>query len=289
MDRDHSGLWGDVITVNGVPWPFHDVERRFYRFRILMATLSRSMRLSFVNTRTGAVLPTYVVATDGGVMPPQQVASWRHSSAERYEVMVDLGTCRVGDRVELRNASPAKNRDFLHTNKVMQLRVTQEPTDTRWTTVPTPPASEINPVITASAAASRRTRNIDLEHDDVTNEFLINGQTWRDVQAGQLQPLRRRRRDPAPAGRPRDLADRERLRRLVPPAPLPPGRLPDPETPGRDRPGRGVGEGGQGRRLRGPGRARRAAGPLRDAAGELPGRAQHGQGRRQRAPRSGAT
>ncbi len=30
-----SGLWGDVIMVNGVPWPFHDVERRFYRFRIL--------------------------------------------------------------------------------------------------------------------------------------------------------------------------------------------------------------------------------------------------------------
>ena len=22
MDRDHSGLCGDVITVNGVPWPF---------------------------------------------------------------------------------------------------------------------------------------------------------------------------------------------------------------------------------------------------------------------------
>jgi FtsP/CotA-like multicopper oxidase with cupredoxin domain len=184
MDREHSGLWGDVITVNGVPWPFHDVERRFYRFRILMATLSRSMRLSFVNTRTGAVLPTYVVATDGGVMPPQMVASWRHSSAERYEVMVDFGKCRVGDKVELRNASPNKNRDFLHTGKVMQFRVKTEPTDTRWTVVPTPPASEINPVMTASASASRRTRDIDLEHDDVTNEFLINGMAWRDVQAG---------------------------------------------------------------------------------------------------------
>src|SRR3712207_7043605 len=40
--RDHSGLWGDIIMVNGTPWPYHNVERRFYRFRILMATLARS-------------------------------------------------------------------------------------------------------------------------------------------------------------------------------------------------------------------------------------------------------
>lgn len=185
MDRDHSGLWGDVITVNGVPWPFHEVERRFYRFRILMATLSRSMALRFVNMRTGGTLPTYVVATDGGVTPPQQVTSWRHASAERYEVMVDFGSCRIGDKIELRNASPNKNRDFLHTGKVMQLRVTSSSTESRWNTVPTPPASELHPVMSAPAEAARRTRDIDLEHDDDTNEFLINGMAWRDVQAGE--------------------------------------------------------------------------------------------------------
>ncbi len=124
MDRDHDGMYGDVILVNGVPWPFLEVERRFYRFRILMATLSRSMNLRFVNTRTGATLPTYVVATDGGLMKPQPVTSWRHAGAERYEVMVDFAGCRTGDRVELRNASNKNNRNYLHTNKVLQLRVT---------------------------------------------------------------------------------------------------------------------------------------------------------------------
>jgi FtsP/CotA-like multicopper oxidase with cupredoxin domain len=185
MDRDFSGMWGDVITVNGVPWPFHNVERRFYRFRVLMSTLSRSMTLSFVNTRTGGVLPTFVVATDGGVTPPQQVTSWRHASAERYEVMVDFGTCRIGDKVELRNASAKNNRNFLRTNKVMQLRVTRERTDTRWNVVPTPPDSEISTVMKASADAARRTRDIDMKHDDVTNEFSINDILWRDVQAAQ--------------------------------------------------------------------------------------------------------
>ena len=184
MDRDHSGLWGDVIMVNGVPWPYHEVERRFYRFRILLATLSRSMSLRFVNTRTGATMPTYVVGTDGGLMKPQTVTNWRHAGAERYEVMVDFAGCRIGDKVELSNSSAKNNRDFLHTGKVMQFRVKAEATDTRWNSVPVPPASELHPVMSATRSNSRRTRDIDLEHDDVTNEFMINGMTWEDVQRG---------------------------------------------------------------------------------------------------------
>lgn len=183
MDRDFSGLWGDVILVNGVPWPYLNVERRFYRFRILMATLSRSMNLKFVNTRTRAVLPTYVVATDGGLTTPQRVTNWRHASAERYEMMVDLGSCRIGDRVELRNSSAKNNKNYLHTGKVLQLRVTSAPTDTRWNTITTPPSSELHEVMSAPASAARRRRDIDLEHDDDTNEFLINGMKWEDVQA----------------------------------------------------------------------------------------------------------
>ncbi len=185
LDRNFSGLFGDVILVNGVPWPYLDVERRFYRFRVLMATLSRSMRLSFVNTRTGAALPTWVVATDGGVMTPQRVTSWRHAGAERYEVMVDLGSCQLGDRVELRNASPNNNKTFLYTNKVLQLRVTSEPTDTRWNAVQTPPSSELHEVMSAPESAANRVRNIRLEHDNITNEFLINGMKWEDVRAAQ--------------------------------------------------------------------------------------------------------
>ena len=183
MDRDHSGLWGDVILVNGVPWPYHNVEKRFYRFRILMATLSRSMNLRFVNTRTGAVLPTYVVATDGGITVPQRITSWRHAGAERYEVMVDFTECRIGDRVELRNTSPTKNVDFLHTGKVMQFRVTSASTESRWNAVPSPTAAEIHPVMRKTRTDSRRRRDIDLKHDDLTNEFTINGMTWHDVQA----------------------------------------------------------------------------------------------------------
>ncbi len=184
MDRDHSGLWGDIIMVNGVPWPYHTVERRFYRFRVLMATLARSMNMRFVNTRTRATLPVYVVAGDGGVMVPQRVKNWRHAGAERYEVMVDFRSCAPGDKVELRNSSAKNNRDFKYTGLVMQFRVGSSSSEPRWNTVRTPPASEINVVMSKFAGASRRTRRIDLEHDDITNEFLINGMSWKDIQAG---------------------------------------------------------------------------------------------------------
>lgn len=40
--------FGDVITVNGVPWPFLDVEPRKYRFRLLDASVTRSYLLHLV-------------------------------------------------------------------------------------------------------------------------------------------------------------------------------------------------------------------------------------------------
>jgi spore coat protein A len=45
-DNSESGLYGDVILVNGVPWPKMKVERRKYRFRILNASVSRSYELA---------------------------------------------------------------------------------------------------------------------------------------------------------------------------------------------------------------------------------------------------
>lgn len=47
--RDHSAVFGDVVLVNGVPWPTMRVERRKYRFRVLNASVSRGYRLSLSN------------------------------------------------------------------------------------------------------------------------------------------------------------------------------------------------------------------------------------------------
>ena len=49
-DEGHSGLYGDVMLVNGQPWPNLKVARRKYRFRILNASLSRGLRLQLSNS-----------------------------------------------------------------------------------------------------------------------------------------------------------------------------------------------------------------------------------------------
>ena len=84
-DEGHSGLYGDVMLVNGRPWPNLQVEPRKYRFRILNASLSRGLRLQLSNT----AVPMTVIATDGGLMPrPQNTTQLRVGMAERYEVVI---------------------------------------------------------------------------------------------------------------------------------------------------------------------------------------------------------
>lgn len=46
---ERVSLYGDVITVNGVPWPFQTVEPRKYKFRLLDASISRSFSLYLVS------------------------------------------------------------------------------------------------------------------------------------------------------------------------------------------------------------------------------------------------
>src|SRR3954469_221045 len=85
-DNSESGVYGDVVLVNGVPWPTMPVEPRKYRFRILNASISRSFAF-----RLSDGAPMTVFATDGGLMKnPQAVKSFRHSMAERYEIIIDF-------------------------------------------------------------------------------------------------------------------------------------------------------------------------------------------------------
>jgi spore coat protein A len=118
-DNDGDGFYGDVVLVNGRPWPVMQVKRRKYRFRILNASASRSYNFSL---STGD--PMKVIATDGGLMPsPRAVRSFRHGNAERYEVVVDFAQYPAGTRVVLRNASPKNNVNWTHTDKVMAFDV----------------------------------------------------------------------------------------------------------------------------------------------------------------------
>ncbi|GEO32310.1 spore coat protein A [Cellulomonas aerilata] len=181
-DKGVKSLWGDVILVNGVPWPVMKVKPRIYRFRILVASISRSYRLRLSTGHTMTV-----VATDGGMVPvPQPVTQFRASSGERYEVLVDFSKYPVGATVDLLNASNPNNVNYDHTNKVMRFQVVAPSSDD-----PPPYAipadwrieGEGKATMDLQRTGKERVTRLRLKHDDVTNVWSINGVTWDDVVA----------------------------------------------------------------------------------------------------------
>jgi FtsP/CotA-like multicopper oxidase with cupredoxin domain len=181
-DDGHKSLQGDIILVNGVPWPVMRVERRKYRFRILNGSLSRGYRLA-LSTRD----PFTFIGTDSGLMPrPQQAQSFRIVSAERYEVVIDFSQYRVGQRVILNNLGVKNSEDFDWTGQVMAFDVTAEPTSLENNTVP-PVLSTSEPLMGISPAQAKRTRHLRFERQH--GHWVINGQTWADVQASGFRDV----------------------------------------------------------------------------------------------------
>lgn len=67
--EEDTSTWGDVIHVNGQPWPFLNVQPRKYRFRLLDTGISRNYALYFArSTNTNAQLPFQVIASDSGLL-----------------------------------------------------------------------------------------------------------------------------------------------------------------------------------------------------------------------------
>jgi FtsP/CotA-like multicopper oxidase with cupredoxin domain len=178
-DNSESGVYGDVILVNGVPWPNMRVYKRKYRFRILNAGLSRSY-----NLRLSTGDPFAVIGTDGGLMnAPAYVSSFRHGMAERYEVIVDFAKYKTGQRIQLLNDSPKNNRDFDTISKVMQFEVVGDaPTGPDGKIPNNDLPSQLNDnfdVTGLTAKDAKVTRKFEFERKH--GHWTINGETWEDV------------------------------------------------------------------------------------------------------------
>ncbi|KAF2019904.1 hypothetical protein BU24DRAFT_365645 [Aaosphaeria arxii CBS 175.79] len=150
--NEDDSLFGDIIHVNGQPWPFLNVEPRKYRFRFLNAALSRTFALYFVNAlNTNARLPFKVIASDAGLLEsPVQTSDLYISMAERYEIVFDFSQY-AGQTLELKNFPKANGvgteDEYEATDKVMRFIVSSTPVPdtsvvpTTLRTVPFPPAS----------------------------------------------------------------------------------------------------------------------------------------------------
>jgi bilirubin oxidase len=118
-----DSLWGDVIHVNGQPWPYMKVEPRKYRLRMLNTAISRAFKLTLEDPSAKKV-PFHVIAADTGLMSkPVQTDNLEISMAERWEIVVDF-SAYAGKNVTMKNARDVQaDEDYNSTDKVMRFVV----------------------------------------------------------------------------------------------------------------------------------------------------------------------
>ncbi|GAA5039371.1 multicopper oxidase family protein [Actinopolymorpha pittospori] len=119
-----SGVLGDVILVNGAPWPVHEVDAARYRLRILNASNARHYELEAV-TDDGRRLDLVQVGADQGLLAaPVTHRFLPIAPAERYDVIVDFAGVPVGSSVRILNRLGSG-----HTRDVMAFRVARRAAD----------------------------------------------------------------------------------------------------------------------------------------------------------------
>ncbi|RJQ87893.1 multicopper oxidase family protein [Amycolatopsis panacis] len=98
-DAYMAGVLGDVMLVNGAPWPVATVEGAQYRLRILNACNARRLDL-----RLDPGAPLTQIGTDGGLLAaPLQHNHFELAPAQRLDVVVDFSAYRPGTIVTLVN------------------------------------------------------------------------------------------------------------------------------------------------------------------------------------------
>ncbi|SED60543.1 multicopper oxidase family protein [Streptomyces sp. TLI_105] len=119
-----AGVLGDVVLVNGAPWPVHEVDAARYRLRLLNASNARHYDLALVDG-DGRSLPLVQIGADQGLLAtPVTHGSLPMAPAERYDVVVDFAHEPVGGLVRLVNRLGSGR-----TREVMAFRVARKAAD----------------------------------------------------------------------------------------------------------------------------------------------------------------
>ncbi|MEV0151348.1 MULTISPECIES: multicopper oxidase family protein [unclassified Nonomuraea] len=119
-----AGVLGDVILVNGAPWPVHEVDAARHRLRVLNASNARHYELEAV-TDDGRRLDLVQIGADQGLLAaPVTHRLLPIAPAERHDVVVDFSGVPVGGLVRVVNRlGSGRTRD------VMAFRVARKAAD----------------------------------------------------------------------------------------------------------------------------------------------------------------
>ena len=119
-----GGVLGDVILVNGAPWPKFEVANTRYRLRILDACNARRLELALDPAPAG--ISSFVqIGSDGGLLAaPLTHRTVRIAPAERFDLVVDFSKYPMGSEVTLVNRAGAGA-----TGAIMRFHVTRSEHD----------------------------------------------------------------------------------------------------------------------------------------------------------------
>ncbi|QCO98450.1 multicopper oxidase family protein [Arthrobacter sp. 24S4-2] len=162
-----AGVLGDVMLVNGTPWPVAKVDGAKYRLRILNACNARRLNLRIDPQPDGGMTQ---IGTDGGLLAaPIRHEHFDLAPAQRVDIVVDFAGYKPGTAVTLLN-------DFGEGNMSQIMRFIVGPKSHDTFTVPDR-LSTIEPITAADAVATRtfRFQSGDVGH---TKGWLIDGQPF---------------------------------------------------------------------------------------------------------------
>ncbi|ADB34963.1 Bilirubin oxidase [Kribbella flavida DSM 17836] len=95
-----EGVIGDVLLVNGAPWPVLEVDAARYRFRVLNAANARRYELALDRGPAKFVQ----IGSDGGLLAaPVEHETVVIAPAERFDLVVDFSQYEVGTEITLLN------------------------------------------------------------------------------------------------------------------------------------------------------------------------------------------
>ena len=169
-------FFGDTIVVNGIVWPYLNVEPMKYRFRFLDGSNARFYSLKLIYEGNGTAGPAFnQIGSDGGYLAtpvllndPGNVSSPRLTIApgERADVIIDFSGIAPGPNFILDNNAvtpfPSGNPVDANTAQIMQFRVVAS-TGNDTSTIP----ASLNTIVPLTGA--KLTRSLTL------NEVLVGG------------------------------------------------------------------------------------------------------------------
>ncbi len=150
-----GGVLGDVILVNGAPWPEFEVARTKYRLRLLNASNARRYALRLERSHDGdrGTVDFVQIGTDGGLLErPQRRQSIVLAPGERADVVVDFAAYQTGSTILLANTAGQGG-----TGQVMRFRIGRRERDE--STVP----ARLSRVERLDPARARVTRTLKFE------------------------------------------------------------------------------------------------------------------------------